>query len=67
MKDKINGLEIYSKNSNIRYLHRGINEFKKGYQPRSNLVKDKNGDCLADCHNSLSRWKKYFSHLLNGI
>jgi hypothetical protein len=37
-KDKINELESNSKNKNIRDLHRGINEFKRGYQPRSNLV-----------------------------
>jgi hypothetical protein len=28
-------------------LYGGINEFKKGYQPRSNLVKDENGDLFA--------------------
>jgi hypothetical protein len=37
-----------SRNKNIRDLYRGINKFKKGYQPRSNLVKDENGDLLAD-------------------
>jgi hypothetical protein len=31
-------------------------QFKKGYQPRSNLVKDENGDLLADSH-ILNRWK----------
>jgi hypothetical protein len=25
-----------------------MNEFRKGYQPRTNLVKDENGDLLAD-------------------
>jgi hypothetical protein len=35
-----NVLEINSNNKNIRDLHRGINEFKKGYQPGSNLLKD---------------------------
>jgi hypothetical protein len=35
-----------------------------GYQTRSNLVKDKNGDLLADSHNILN-WKNYFSQLLN--
>jgi hypothetical protein len=30
---------------------RGINEFKRLYQPRNNLVKDENGDLLADFHN----------------
>jgi len=45
--------------------YRGINEFKKGYQPRTNLVKDENGDLLADSHSILNRWKNYFCHLLN--
>jgi hypothetical protein len=48
MKDKINDLESNSNNKNIRDLYRGINEFKKGYQPRTNLVKDERGDVLVD-------------------
>jgi hypothetical protein len=54
-----------SKNKNIRDLYRRINEFKRGYQPRSNLVKDEKGDLLADSHIILNRWKNYFSQLLN--
>jgi hypothetical protein len=46
LKDKINELATNSKNKNIRDLYRGINEFKRGYQHRRNLVKDKNGDLL---------------------
>jgi hypothetical protein len=44
---------------------KGINGFKRGYQPRNNLVKDENGDLLTDSHNILNRWKNYFSQLLN--
>jgi hypothetical protein len=40
-------------------------EFKRSYQPKSNLVKDKNGDLHADSHNILNRWKTYISQLLN--
>jgi hypothetical protein len=47
LKDKISKLATNGKNKNIRDLYRGINEFKRGYQPRSNLIKDENGD-LAD-------------------
>jgi hypothetical protein len=54
-----------SKNKNIRDPYRGINEFKRGYQPRSNLVKDENGDLLADSNTILNRLKSYFSQLLN--
>jgi hypothetical protein len=41
-------------------MYRGINEFKKGYQPRTNMVKAESGDLLADCHSILNRWKNYF-------
>jgi hypothetical protein len=53
LKDKINELVTNSKKKNIRDLYRGINDFKRGYQPRTNLVKDENGDLLADSHNIL--------------
>jgi hypothetical protein len=64
-EEKINELKTNSMNKNIRDLHRGINEFKEGYQPGSNLVKDGNGDLLADFHSILNRWKNYFCQLLN--
>jgi len=44
LKAKIDELETNSKLKNIRKLHRGINDFKKGCQPGRNIVKDKNGD-----------------------
>jgi hypothetical protein len=43
-----------SKTKNIRDLYRGIYEFKRGYQPRNDLVKDENGDLLAESLNILS-------------
>jgi hypothetical protein len=36
-------------------LNQGINDFMRGHQPRSNLVKDENGDLLANSHNILNR------------
>jgi hypothetical protein len=65
LKDKINELATNSKNKNIRDLYRGINKFKRGYQPSNNSVKEENGDLLADSHNILNRLKNYFSQLLN--
>jgi hypothetical protein len=59
LKGKINDLTTNSKNKNIRDLYR-IDEFKRGYQCRSNIVKDEN-DLLADYHNILNTCKNYFS------
>jgi hypothetical protein len=47
LKDKNNEIELKCKNKNIRYLYRGITEFKKGYQPKTNLVKDERAELLA--------------------
>jgi hypothetical protein len=61
----MNELETNSKNKNIRDLYRGINDFKKGYQPRNNVVKDEKGDLIADSHSILARWRNHFLQLLN--
>jgi hypothetical protein len=65
LKDRIDELATNSANKDIRDLYRRINEYKGGYQPRSNLVKDENSDFLAYSHNNLNRWKNYFSQLSN--
>jgi hypothetical protein len=46
-------------------LYRDINEFKKWYQPRINIIKDENGNLIADPHNVLNRWKNFFNQVLN--
>ena len=46
-------------------MYRGINDFKKGYQPRTIIVKDEKGELVADAHSIMARWRNYFSQLLN--
>jgi hypothetical protein len=65
MKAKIEELETNSKLKNVRDLYQGINDFKKGYQPRTNMTKDKQGDLVVDSHSILARWRNYFSQVLN--
>jgi len=47
LKAKIEELETNSKIKNIRDLYRGITDFKKGYQPRPNIVKDEKIDLIS--------------------
>jgi hypothetical protein len=47
--------KLIIKTRNIRDLYRGINEFRKGSQPRINIIKDENGDLIADPQNVLNR------------
>ena len=65
MKAKIEGLETNSRIKNIRDLYRGINDFKKGYQPGTNIVNDDIGYLVAYSHRILARWRNYFSQILN--
>jgi hypothetical protein len=61
VKGKINELETNNKNKNIRDLYGGINEFRKGYQPRINIIKAETGNLLADPQNVFNRWKNFFT------
>ena len=65
LKAKIEELETNSKTKNMRDLYRGINEFKKVHQYRTNIVKGEKGDLVADSHSILARWRNYISQLLN--
>jgi len=65
LRAKIEKLETNSKIKNISALYRGISDFKKGYQPRCNIVKDEKGDFVADSHSIVARWRNYFSQLFN--
>jgi len=65
LRAKVEELETNSKIQNIRDLYRGISDFKNGYQPRCNIVKDEKGDLVADSHSVVARWRKYFSQLFN--
>jgi hypothetical protein len=64
LRAKIEELETNSKIQNIRDLCRGINDFKKGYQPGCNIVKDEKGDLVADSNSIVDRWRNYFSQLI---
>jgi hypothetical protein len=46
-------------------LYGGIYDFKNGYHPRTNIVKDEKCNLVANCHSILAGWRNYFSQLLN--
>jgi hypothetical protein len=64
-KSKIVELETNSKINNIRDLYKGINSVRKGYQPRTRIVKDEKDDLVADSHSIMVRQRNYFSQILN--
>jgi hypothetical protein len=60
-KGKINYLETNNKNKNSRDLYRSINEFKKWYRPRINIIKDENGNLVVEPQNIFNSWKSIFA------
>jgi hypothetical protein len=64
MKGKINELETNNESRHIRDLYKGINEFKKGCQPRINIIKMRMV-LLAHPQSVLNRWKNFFNKGLN--
>jgi flagellar basal body rod protein FlgC len=54
LKAKIDDPEINSKIKNITDLHSGTSDFKKGYQPRTNVVKEEKGDLVTDSNSILA-------------
>ena len=60
LRTKIEELETSSKFNNIRDLYRGINDMKKGYQPRTMIVKDEKGDLVADSHSIYGEVEELF-------
>jgi len=62
---KIDKLETNSKIKNIRDLYSGISDFKKGYHPRTNIIKDEKSDLVTDFHRISARWWNHFSQLLH--
>jgi hypothetical protein len=45
-------------------LYKGVNKFKKGYQLRTNIVRDEQSDLVTDYCSILARWRNHFSQLL---
>jgi hypothetical protein len=56
LKSIIYELETNNK-KNIRDFYRDINEFKKGYQPRINIIRVENGNLLAHPQSVLKMYK----------
>jgi hypothetical protein len=46
-------------------LYRGISEFQKDYLHIIDIIKDENGNLLADPQNVLNMWKSFFNQVLN--
>ena len=49
-------MESAGENKNIREMYQGIRVCKTGFQARTNILRDKYGDVVADPKSILNRW-----------
>jgi hypothetical protein len=50
-----------------RKAYKPINNLKNGFEPHTNLCKDKNGNIIAAPEHITGRWKEHFGGLFNAI
>ena len=46
-------------------MYRGINDCKKGYKSRTDVVKDEKGDLFVDSNCIVDMWRNFIPQLLN--
>ena len=58
-------LEIDSRHHNSRNFFQRVKNWRKGFQPRTNIISDEKGQLMADSGRVVARWGQYFRGLLN--
>lgn len=64
-KSKIEHIELLAQRGDVRGMYAGIRREKNGFQARSNMCEDKNGNLLTDTSAILGRWAEHFAEVLN--
>ena len=64
MKNVIESKEEDQKH-NTRKMHKTVNQFKKGYQHKFRIIRNKKGELAMNTKEKAEIWKEYFDKLLN--
>ncbi|XP_070166158.1 uncharacterized protein [Polyergus mexicanus] len=65
LKRKIEEINENGQSGNVRGMYMGINNYRKGFQARTEMVKDENDNLITDSTGVLNTWKNHFDRLLN--
>jgi hypothetical protein len=58
-------MQIYSVRSESRKFYQGVRRFKEGYQPRTTVRRDKEGNMVSGEIKVMNKWPEYFRELMN--
>jgi len=53
------------KHNNTRKIYQTVNQFKKGYQHKFSMIRNKKGELAMNTKEKAEIWKEYFDKLLN--
>ena len=65
MKNVTESTEEDQKHNNARKIYQTVNQFKKGYQHKFHIIRNKNGELAMNEKEKAEIWKDYFDKLLN--
>lgn len=65
MHEDLDGIEQAFLEGKVRIAYQEVKKLRKGYQARTNMIKNKRGDTLTNEKEVKERWKEYFNELLN--
>jgi len=65
MKNVIESIEEDQKHNNTRKMYQTVNQFKKGYQHKFSIIRNKKGELAMNTKARAEIWKEYFDKLLN--
>jgi hypothetical protein len=64
-QQKLLEIENLRSKNDVRKFYEAVRTAKRGFQPRTTMCRDKNGDLVCNSSGILNRWKEHFNELLN--
>jgi len=65
MKNATESIEEDQKHNNTRKMYQTVNQFKKGYQNKFSIIRNKKRELAMNTKEKAEIWKEYFDELLN--
>jgi len=65
MKNVIESIKEDQKHNNTRKMYQTVNQFKKGYQHKFSIIRNKKGELAMNKKEKAEIYKEYFDKLLN--
>ena len=65
MKNVIESIEEDQKQNNTRKMYQTVNQFKKGYQHKFSIIRNKKGELAINTKEKAEIQKEYFDILVN--